>query len=177
MKLHTLGTFHLHDADENLPEIQGVGLTGTVAEIQAIGRLVAAGCEDFRVVRKPHVEGGHHGDAMTYADHTANYRRFQGALICEQCHALYETCPHHRRGIRAALRALWQRWARNREQQEVAKLRRQLAAMNAQLSEAEGRLDEEIERRRKAEQELVLEKLARAGYLAASAPGKVRPQG
>lgn len=92
---------------------------------------------------------------MTYADHTANYRRFQGALVCEQCHALYETCPHHRQGIRASLRAFWQRWARKREQQEVAKLRRLIAALNAQLSEVEGRLDEEIARRKKAERDAI----------------------
>lgn len=114
---------------------------------------------------------------MTYADHTANYRRFQGALVCEQCHTLHENCPHHRYGIRASLRAFWQRWQRKREQQEVMKLRRQIAALNAQLSEAEGRLDEEIVRRRKVEQELVRERLARAGYLATLTPGKSRTKG
>jgi uncharacterized protein YdaU (DUF1376 family) len=111
---------------------------------------------------------------MTYHDHTANFRRVQDALVCEQCHALYETCPHHRRGIRAALRAFWQRWASKRAQREIAVLRRQLAALNAQLSATEGRLDEEVERRRAAEQALAREKLARAGYLAATSPGKPR---
>jgi C4-dicarboxylate-specific signal transduction histidine kinase len=123
---------------------------------------------------------------MTYRDHTANFHRFQAALVCEQCHALYETCPHHTRGIRAALRAFlhrsslparFARWARKREQHEVARLRTQIAALNAQLSEAEGRIDAETARRKNAEQRLAREKLAHAGYLAASAPGKVRAQG
>lgn len=114
---------------------------------------------------------------MTYADHTAKFRRFQSALVCEQCHALYENCQHHRRGIRAALRAFWQRWANKRAQREIVLLRRQIAALNAQLSEAEGRLDEEIARRRKAEQKLAREKLAHAGYLAATEPGKSRAKG
>lgn len=106
---------------------------------------------------------GTRDNAMTYTDHTANFRRFQAAVICEQCHALYETCPHHRRGIRAALRALWQRWAntrdRQREKRDVARLRMQIAALNAQLTEAEGRLDEEIERRKAAEREAVQARL------------------
>lgn len=114
---------------------------------------------------------------MIYADHTANYRRFQGALVCEQCLALHENCPHHRRGVRAALRAFWQRWARKREQREVGRLRTQIATLNAQLSEAEGRLDAETARRKNAEQELVRERLARAGYLATLTPGKPRTKG
>lgn len=114
---------------------------------------------------------------MTYADHTANFRRFQEAIVCEQCHALYETCPHHTRGIRASLRAFWKRWARKREQRDVARLRTQVAALNAQLSEAEGKLDTEIAKRKKAEQELVRERLARAGYLATLTPGKPRAKG
>lgn len=114
---------------------------------------------------------------MTYADHTANYRRFQGALVCEQCHALYETCPHHRHGIRAALRAFWQRWLHKRQQAELGKMRRQIAALNAQLSEAERRTDEEIARRRRAEEQLAQERFARAGYLATLTPGKSRPKG
>lgn len=109
---------------------------------------------------------------MTYADHTANCRRFQGALVCEQCHALHENCPHHRHGIRASLRAFWQRWRRRREQQEIAKLRQQIAALNAQLSEAEGRLDEEIARRKAAEEKLAQERLARLGFLDTLTPGK-----
>lgn len=114
---------------------------------------------------------------MTYADHTANYRRLQGALVCERCHALHENCEHHRHGIRASLRAFWQRWARKREQQEVSKLRRQIAALNAQLSEAEGRLDEEIAKRRKVGKQLSRERLALAGYLATHTPGKSRAKG
>jgi C4-dicarboxylate-specific signal transduction histidine kinase len=114
---------------------------------------------------------------MTCTDHTANFRRFQAALVCEQCHALYQTCPHHTRGIRASLRTFWQRWARKREQREAESLRTQIAALNAQLSEAEGRLDAETARRKNAEQRLVREKLAHAGYLAATSPGKVRPKG
>lgn len=109
---------------------------------------------------------------MTYDDHTANFRRLQEAIICEQCHALNETCPHHRRGIRAALRAFWQRWASKRAQREIGRLRRQVASLHAQLSESEARLDAEIARRRFAEQDLVREKLARAGYIAATSPGK-----
>lgn len=114
---------------------------------------------------------------MTYTDHTASYRRFQEALVCEQCHALYDTCSHHRRGLRARLRGFMQRWARTREQRDVAKLRTQVAALNAQLSEAEGKLDAEIAKRKNAEQALAREKLARAGYLATLTPGKPRAKG
>lgn len=118
---------------------------------------------------------------MTYADHTTNYRRFQAAIICERCHALHENCPHHRRrtwrNLLTAMRGIALRWRREREQQELAKLRRQIAALNAQLSEAEGRLDSEIAKRKNAEQALAREKLARAGYLATLTPGKSRAKG
>lgn len=111
---------------------------------------------------------------MTYYDHTAAWQRMRNLVLCLRCGEFPGvgcSCPP--KGFRGRLRALVTRWTRSRRR-TANRLRKQVAALTAEVTALESLLKAEQRRRLRAEANNAAERIAKQQLLDTMTPGRRR---